>query len=426
MRPSVNRVFFALALSILLCASLSAYSVLSHEAVIDSAWRDHIVPILRARFPNATADDLRKAHAFAYGGAIVQDMGYYPHGSHFFSDLTHYVRSGDFIEALLHDAATDHDLNEYAFALGALAHYASDVNGHRIAVNRAVPLLYPSVEKKVGFVATYEDNPGDHLKTEFGFDVLEVAKERYAPDAYRDFIGFEVAGPLLERAFQETYGFSLRSNFQDYDRALNSYRYDVSSLIPKATRIAWVLKRDEIQRDLPSMSQQQFLFNISRASYEKRFGTNYRRPSAGEKFLAFVIRILPKIGPLRALSFKTPTPQAELMFMESFNAALANYEHLLDQVKSSHFDFDNPNFDTGEPVKPGAYFMADDAYAQLVDQLAQKKFQGASPELRAVILRFYSDSNAPYSTRQHRKDWARLTQELEALKTAAVAAPAGR
>lgn len=420
----MNRILLALLLASAVPANLGAYSVLSHEAIIDSAWPEHILPMLRARFPNAAPDDLRKAHAFAYGGAIVQDMGYYPHGSHFFSDLTHYVRSGDFIEALLHDAEADHDLNEYAFALGALAHYASDLNGHRIAVNRAVPLLYPHVEKKVGFVATYEDNPGDHLKTEFGFDVLEVAKQRYAPDAYRDLIGFEVAGPLLERAFQETYGIELRSMFQDYDRALNSYRYDVSSLIPKATKIAWVLKKDEIEHDVPSMTQQKFLFNISRASYEKRFGNNYTRPSAGERFLAFIIRILPKIGPLSALSFKTPTPQTEVLFMESFNAALAQYEHMLDQVKSHHFDFDNPNFDTGEPLKPGTYFMADDTYAQLVDQLAKNKFQKVSPELRVSIVNYYADANAPISTKQRPKDWSRLTAELASLKSAANPAPA--
>lgn len=414
----MNCILLALLTAAVLPASLGAYSVLSHEAVIDSAWPEHILPILRARFPNVTPDDLRKAHAYAYGGAIVQDMGYYPHGSRFFSDLTHYVRSGDFIEALIHDAEADHDLNEYAFALGALAHYASDVDGHRIAVNRAVPLLYPSVEKKVGFVATYEDNPGDHLKTEFGFDVLEVAKQRYAPDAYRDFIGFEVAGPLLERAFQETYGLPLRSLFQDYDRALNSYRYDVSSLIPKATRVAWVMKKSEIQHDVPSMTQQKFLFNISRASYEKRFGNNYTRPSAGERFLAFIVRILPKIGPLRALSFKTPTPQTELMFMESFNAALTHYEHLLDQVKSNRFDFDNPNFDTGDTLKPGTYFMADDTYAQLLDQLARNKFQNVSPELRTAIVGYYADASAPISTKQRPKDWSRLTAELASLKSA--------
>jgi hypothetical protein len=213
--------------------NVQAYSVLTHEAIIDSAWHIKIRPLLLERFPNATKDELRQAHAFAYGGAIIQDLGYYPHGSRFFSDLVHYVRSGDFILALLRDSQ---DLNEYAFALGALAHYAADDNGHRLAVNRTVPLLYPHLGKKYGSIVTYEDNPAAHLKTEFGFDVLQVARGRYAPDSYHDFIGFEVARPLLERAFQETYSLPLPSVFDDLDKAIGSYRYTVHSVIPKATK----------------------------------------------------------------------------------------------------------------------------------------------------------------------------------------------
>src|ERR1700720_3210925 len=158
----------------------AAYSVLAHEAIIDSVWDTSIRPLLLKRFPNATAEQLKEAHGYAYGGAIIQDMGYYPHGSHFFSDLTHYVRSGDFILALLRDAK---DLDGYAFALGALAHYAADNDGHRIATNRAVPLLYPKLKKKYGDSVTYEEDRLAHVKTEFGFDVLEVAHGRYAPDS---------------------------------------------------------------------------------------------------------------------------------------------------------------------------------------------------------------------------------------------------
>src|SRR6266851_1156619 len=211
------------------------YSVLSHEALIDAAWETGIRPVLLQRFPNATPDELRKAHGFAFGGAIIQDLGYYPHGSHFFSDLVHYVRSGDFIRALIRDSQ---DLDEYAFGLGALAHYAADSNGHRIAVNRAVPILYPALRKKYADVVTYEDNPAAHLKTEFDFDVLQVAKERYAADNYHNFIGFEVSTALLERAFQEIYGIPLRSLFGNMDEAIGSYRHTVSTVIPKATNSA--------------------------------------------------------------------------------------------------------------------------------------------------------------------------------------------
>jgi zinc dependent phospholipase C len=237
----------------------AAYAVLSHEAIIDSVWDTNIRPLLLKRFPQATREEIKEADGYAYGGAIIQDMGYYPHGSHFFSDLTHYVRSGNFILALLRDAK---DLDGYAFALGALAHYAADNDGHRIGTNRAVPRLYPKLKRKYGDSVTYEKDPLAHVKTEFGFDVLEIAHGRYAPDSYHDFIGFGVSVPLREQAFQETYGLDLKSVLSDEDKVLGSYRHDVSQLLPKATRIAWSLKKDEIMKDQPSMTEKKFLYNL--------------------------------------------------------------------------------------------------------------------------------------------------------------------
>lgn len=397
-----------------------AYSVLAHEAIIDSAWDAKIRPLLLKRFPDASPDDLRRAHAFAYGGAIIQDLGYYPHGSHYFSDLTHYVRSADFIKALLGDSQ---DLNDYAFALGALSHYAADDEGHRIAVNRSVPLLYPNLRKKYGDVITYEDNPAAHLKTEFGFDVLEVAKGRYAPDSYHDFIGFEVAKPLLERAFQETYSIPLRSAFNDFDRAVGSYRYTVRSTIPEATKVAWVLKQNNIKRDLPGITRKRFLYNLSRASYQKQWGRDYRKPGPGARVLAFIISLLPKVGPLRALALRTPTPQTENMFMASFNAALADYEHLLDEQRDGHLDLSNRNFDTGSVTPLGTYFLADQAYARLLGDLEKDNFKSASAELRSNILAYYKDSSAHIVNKKYAKQWAQTTQELDELKSATVSAP---
>src|SRR5215467_11546798 len=214
-------------------SSIYAYSVLSHQAVIDSAWEDAIKPLLLAKYPAATREQLHDAHAYVYGGAIIQDLGYYPYGKPFFSDLTHYVRSADFILAMLRDAQ---DVYEYAFALGALAHYAADNYGHKMATNRAVPVLYPKLKHKYGDTVSYEQDKLAHVKTEFGFDVLEVARGRYAPESYHDFIGFEVAPRLLEQAFTETYGLDVKKVLVDEDRALNSYRHEVSSLFPRATR----------------------------------------------------------------------------------------------------------------------------------------------------------------------------------------------
>src|ERR1017187_4466972 len=396
-------------------AHTAAYAVLSHEAIIDSVWGTNIRPLLLKRFPDATGQEIKEAHGYAYGGAIIQDMGYYPHGSHFFSDLTHYVRSGDFILALLRDAK---DLDGYAFALGALSHYAADNDGHLIATNRAVPLLYPKLKKKYGDLVTYEENPLAHVKTEFGFDVLEVAQGRYAPDSYHDFIGFAVSVPLLEQAFQETYGLDLKSVLSDEDKVLGSYRHDVSQLLPKATRIAWSLKKDEIMTDEPSMTKKKFLYNLSRASYQKNWGKNYQPPTFCERFLAFLVRILPKIGPLKVLQFRTPTPETGRMFEASFNATLDRYRKLLGQVGAGQPDLPNYNFDTGEVAGPGKYRLNHETPAELLDALAKENFNVASAEVRGESREFSAHPGARYATKRKPKEWAKLHAELEQLRKA--------
>jgi hypothetical protein len=384
------RLLIALALVIALASPppANAYSVLTHEAIIDSAWDTNIQKLLLKRYPHSTPDDLRKAHAFAYGGAIIQDLGYYPHGNKLFSDLTHYVRSGDFIQALLRDAQ---NLNEYAFAVGAVAHYASDNSGHRLATNRAVPILYPKLERKFGPVITYADDPNSHLKTEFGFDVLEVAKGRYASQAYHDFIGFSVAQDLLDRAFLETYGITVKSLIKDEEEAISSYRHSVSSLIPEATRIAWELKKDDIQKDAPGLTRNKFLYNLKRSSYEQEFGKNYQKPTFQEKFLAWLTRILPKIGPLKALAFRTPTPQTEKFLEESFNKTLDSYRGYLTELsEGEHIVLPNDNFDVGAATTRGEYTLADAAYAHLLEKLAETQFAQITPEMREDILNFYA------------------------------------
>src|ERR1700751_579792 len=414
-----SRLTLALVLSFLLLISsgdVQAFSVLTHEAIIDSAWKDSIRPLLLQRFPNATKEELKDAHAYAYGGSIIQDMGYYPFGSHLFSDLTHYVRTGDFVEALVRDSK---DLNEYAFALGTMAHYAADNNGHRIAVNRSVPILYPKLRRKYGEVVTYDENPAAHLKTEFGFDVLQVAKGHYAPDAYHDYIGFKVAQPLLERSFQETYCIELKSIFTNYDLAIATYRNTVSGLIPKMTKVAWDLKKDDIQRTMPGITEQKFLYHLSRASYQKNWNEKYQEPGFGTKLLAFLIRIVPKIGPFRTLTFRTPTPDTEKMFEASFNHTIVEYQNLLQQQKEKNgerVELQNDNFDTGTVTGPGQYPLADKTYAKLLEELAKNHFAQVSPELRSAVLSYYSDLNAPFSNKKNKKEWAQVVRNLDELK----------
>jgi len=397
------------------CPSASAYSVLTHEAIIDAAWDRFVVPVLLQRFPGSTPEDLRKAHAFAYGGCIIQDMGYYPFGSKLFSDLVHYVRSGDFINALIHEAQ---DVDEYAFALGALAHYAGDNNGHPIAVNLAVAMMYPKLKAKYGSQVTYEEDPAAHLKTEFSFDVVQVAKHNYAPEAYHDFIGFQVAKPVLDRAFFDTYGLHLKDIFGNLDLALSTYRHSVGSILPTMTKAAWAAKKDEIIGSTPGATQRKFVYILSRSSYEKEWGANYERPGLGARIIAFLFRLIPKAGPFRALSFKPPTRETELLFMKSFDTTFDRYRGLLEEVKTDRLRLANQNLDIGKPTRAGGYNLADNAYASLLDKLADRHFAGVTPELRAHIMDYYADLSRPIATKQHRDAWQKVLKELDTLKSA--------
>jgi len=398
-----------------------AYSVLTHEAIVDAAWDDAIRPTILRRFPGATPAELKEAHAYAYGGCAIQDVGYYPFGSKLFSDLVHYVRTGDFIEALLRDSGT---IDEYAFALGALAHDAADNDGHRLAVNLAVPILYPKLGRKYGAEVTYDENPAAHLKTEFSFDVLQVAKGHYAPDAYHDYIGFEVSEPLLERAFQETYSLDLKSLFADYDLAIGTYRRSVSEVIPEMTKVAWQLKKDDIQRDIPGVTREKFLYHLSRADYDRQFNTKYKKPSLGVRLLVFLTRLIPKIGPFRTLALRVPTPETDKLFMASFNATLHDYEQSLEQERDSgKVDLVNDNFDTGTVTGLGEYPLADKTYAELLNRLANNHFKDVSTELRADLLDYYSTSNQPPSAKKDRKRRETTTRQLQELKASTTGKP---
>ena len=368
-----------------------SYSVLTHEAIIDSTWDSAIRPLLLKRFPAATPEELTQAHAYAYGGCIIQDLGYYPFGSKLFSDLTHYVRSGDFVLNLIRDSQ---DLNEYAFALGALSHYAADNNGHPLAVNRAVPLFYPNLGLKFGKLVTYADDPHSHAETEFAFDVFQAAKGRYASAAYKSFIGFEVAKPLLDRAFQDTYGMRLEKVFINVDLAIGSYRRAIGSVFPALTRVAWQLKKQEIRKDAPSVTRRTFLYNLSRSSYEKNWGATYSRPGIRSKALTALFRITPRVGPLRALSFKRLTPETEKMYMASFNSTIDRYRDLLSEQNAGRLKLPNDNLDVGTFTPAGTYRLMDTAYSRLLHKL-RGHYPDMPQELRSDILAFYHDLAFP-------------------------------
>jgi hypothetical protein len=414
---SITRTITLLALIAAFSQVSQGYSVLTHQAIIDSLWKDSIEPLLLKRFPGATAEQLREARAYTYGGAIIQDMGYYPFGSKLFTHLTHYVRSGDFVEAMIEESR---DINEFAFALGALAHYAADNNGHSIGTNRAVPLIYPKVRARYGDEVTYADHPSSHLKAEFGFDVLQVARGRYAPEAYHDFIGFKTSKELLNRAVMKTYGLELKDIFSSIDLALSTYRKAVSDIIPRMTRVAWETRNEDIQKATPGITREKFIYNLSRADYEKEWKDEYEKPGFISKTLAFCFRILPKIGPLKPLAYKMPTPEAEKLFMESFNATVDLYRSMIVQVDGGTLELKNTDFDTGHPTRAGEYVLADETYADLLEKLEKRNFQGVSPELRDNVLSFYADLNAPIATKEDRKDWRDTLRALDRLKTSQV------
>lgn len=388
----------------------AGYSVLTHEAIIDAAWKDSIEPLLLKRFPNATPEELLQAHAYAYGGAIIQDMGYYPFGNRFFSDLTHYVRSGDFVLALIEESS---DLNEYAFALGALAHYAADNSGHPLATNRAVAMMYPKLEKKYGSVVTYAEKPSAHMKVEFGFDVDQVAEGNYAPKDYHDFIGFEVSKPVLERAFAKTYSVEMSSVFLGVDLAISSYRHAVSTVIPRTTKVAWHLKRREIQNSHPSETKTKFIYNISNSGYRKEWGGDYKKPGFFARLKAFLSHLLPKIGPFSALAFHPPTPAVEQIYMHSFNETLDRYRVLLLAQKESGLQLPNDNLDTGGITVPAGYELTDETYANLLNKTSGKPISYA---LRRDILAYYADPEKAFATKKHPEAWQKVLNELGRLK----------
>jgi hypothetical protein len=400
-------------------APLASYSVLTHEEVIDLLWEQRLKPILLARFPQATPGQLREAHAYAYGGSLIQDMGYYPFGNEKFSDLVHYVRSGDFVVALINDSTT---LDEYAFALGALSHYAADLTGHP-AVNEAVALHYPKLRRRFGNSVTYADDAKAHIRTEFGFDVTQVAKNRFAPDTYHDFIGFEVSKPLLERAFRETYGFELADMFKSFDLSVGTYRRAVSRVIPEMTRVALATKRADMVRETPNFDRRKFLYRLSRSQYEKDWGTKYTRPGLGARFLAFLFRLVPKVGPFKAIDFTLPSPRTETLYLHSVNQTVDYYSQLLTQVREHRLALANRDFDTGRETRPGEYPLTDDSYADLLNRISEKKFSGVTPGLRNNILAFYANLSAPFATKKHSDRWAKTVREVDELRAVAAGAP---
>src|ERR1700687_509474 len=404
----------------LICGSGAfAYSVLTHEEIIDLLWKDDIQPLLLKRYPGLSEDQLKEAHAYAYGGAVIQDLGYYPFGSRQFSDLVHYVRSGDFVRELI---AQSQDVNEYAFALGALAHYASDVDGHP-AVNQSVAIGYPTLRAKLGNSARYAEGKTEHIKTEFGFDMAQVAKDRYASQQYHDFIGFKVSKPLLERSFPVVYGVELKDVLTHEDLAIGSYRFSVSRVIPQMTQVALRIHEKDMVRETPNFAKRKFLYRLSRSDYEKEWGKDYKKDGFKTRLFSILLRYMPKIGPFKALAFNSPTAQTEDMYFKSINTTVDQYRIFLGQVRTDSLQLANVDFDSGKETKAAEYSLTDDTYAKLLGQLADRKFDLTSSDLRDNILHFYSDLSLPLETKKDSARWQSVLTALDQLKLITPPAP---
>jgi Zinc dependent phospholipase C len=413
MRKTTAVVLLLLGSLLMSAVSSFAYSVLTHEEIVDLLWKDEIRPLLLKRFPTLTEEQITEAHAYAYGGAVIQDLGYYPFGSKQFSNLVHYVRSGDFVQEML---AESQDADEYAFAMGALAHYAADMAGHPEAVNKAVAIEYPKLRARYGKSVKYADGETEHIRTEFGFDMVQVAKNRYASQQYHDFIGFKVSKDLMERVFPVVYGVGLKDVLPREDLSIGTYRYAVSQMIPEMTRVALRTHKKDMMREDSTFSKRKFLYRLSRSDYEKNWGKDYTKPGFGVRVLAVFLRYMPKVGPFKAMAFNNPTPQTAEMYFKSINTTVDRYRAYLEAVRTDSLQLAAIDLDTGRPTTAAEYTLTDTAYAKLLRELSKNKFDRTTPELRANILSFYGDLSAAFETKKDPEDWKEVLVSLDQLK----------
>lgn len=400
-----------------------AYSVQTHEELIDLAWKQSIAPLLRARFPGITLAQLQEAHAYAYGGSVIQDIGYYPFGNQFFSDLTHYVRSGDFVDALLRDATTP---DELAFAVGALAHYMGDSIGHAEATNPSVAEQFPRLQQRYGPSVTYEENPHDHVRTEFAFDIDQISKRRMAPRRYLDHVGLNVSTDLLARAFYETYGLELNKILTVERTTVFGYRFSVRRFLPNIAYAETLLHRHSFSDDPPSQDLRVLEADLKLASQDNGWEAYRGKANPGTYLLAGTIFVLPKVGVLSELAIKGPNEDAESRYLKSVNNTIKALRAALLNLRTPppatgpkpvrQVDFPNRDLDTGQRARPGAYRLTDETYAKLVARLTANPKLEIPSGLKDDVLEYYADPNAPITTKRKPAKWEMLQAQLVTLK----------
>jgi hypothetical protein len=368
-------------------APLRAYSLLTHEQLIDLTWESSIVPLLRSRYPGITPQQLEQARAYAYGGCVIQDIGYYPLGDPFFSDLTHYVRTGDFVVNLFRNA---HTADQLAFAIGALSHYVGDSIGHSEATNLAVPVEFPRLRREYGAVVTYGEDEHAHVQTEFAFDINEIAHHRLAPLAYLRHVGLQVPTQQLAAAFYQTYGLS-----EDFSVArtrrinVGGYRFATRTFIPRIAYALTVLHRGSMPADADTPDFLKLQAEVTRVAADNHWDQYRHRAGIGTYTLAGLIFILPKFGPLKLLAIKGPTPTTEDEYVHSVNQSVDLLGTILGRFDSPHQTLANRDLDTGAPTRPGTYRLTDETFFELLRKLNADPTHSVPPGLKAAIVRYF-------------------------------------
>jgi hypothetical protein len=404
--------------AVLVCPPADAYSLQSHEQLIDLTWKSSIAPLLLSRYPNLTPAELERARAYAYAGSVIQDIGYYPFGDPFFSDLTHYVRTGDFVVHLFRDAQS---ANQLAFAVGALSHYIGDNIGHSQATNRAVPVEFPKLATKYGPVVTFGENAHAHVQTEFAFDINELAHQRFAPLPYLRHVGLSVPTKQLANAFYETYGLS-EGFAKARTRRVNvrGFRFAVRSLLPRVAYAVTLLHNKHMPPDTPGPELEKLEQAIAQVAAENDWNKYRRGPGIWTYSLAGFIYIVRKIGPFKMVAIKGPNADTEEQYVRSLNLSVAALGSAMQRLSTPGQTLVNRDLDTGAPVQAGSYRLTDDTYVRLLHRLVANPGHTVPPGLKGDILNYFADPSAPFPTKQNPQLRARVESELQTLKTMAV------
>jgi hypothetical protein len=416
----------------------SAYSLLTHEQLIDLTWKDSIVPFLLSRYPNLTAAQLEQARAYAYGGCVIQDLGYYPFGDESFSNLTHYVRTGDFVVNLFRNA---HDANELAFAIGALSHYIGDSFGHADATNLAVPIEFPKLKAKYGSSVNYAEGKHQHIQTEFAFDINEIAHHRVAPLKYLRHIGLAVSMRQLALAFYQTYG--ITENFAGRQRInVPEYRFAVRTFIPRISFAVTLLHRSHEPSDPTTPEFVELEKEAAEVAHENNWQAYRRKPGVETYLLAGFLFIVPKVGPLAMVSVKGPTQQTEADYAHSVAISTTALRRILTrftpeaarhkgpapplgrlirsddlsiQMRDPLHPLANRDLDTGRVVQPGGYPLTDSTYASLLHKIVQNPTQPIPPGIKEDVQKYYSNLDLPITTKKDPERWKQVLADLNTL-----------